>query len=91
MVTGAGNSGRKLRWHERLRTLTQAKGGGRSDYLEPVATSLLLSLSVSIALPFLWGVGKSDCKTIHFYFPALEHWPGPENKKVTFYFDALCA
>ena len=48
---------------------------GRSDYLEPVATSVLLSLSVSIALLFIWGVWKSDCKTIHFYFPAL-HWLG---------------
>ena len=69
MVTGAGNSGRKLRWHERLRTLTQAKGGGRSDYLEPVATSLLLSLSLSPSLsPFSGELGSQIVKRFIFIF-----------------------
>ena len=53
--------------------------------------SFVLSLSLSLSLPFLWGVGKSDCKTVHFYFPALEPWPGPENKNVTFSLDAFFA
>ena len=50
----------------------------------PLCFLVCICFSLSLSLPFLWGVGKSDCKTVHFYFPALEPWPGPENKNVTF-------